>query len=374
MARLLQRLFGYFTFSQCPLVVQATADTEAVDFRASPDISVGGHAFTAVFWLACIVSYSVLVTFQWATAPDVDTFLQTASAGLGPVTVHVHASCTRRPRCGDITVTADYSGVAACAHLPRTSVTVPAADEMGAPIALALCFTGEHVYSSNTRGPLAVPGVLVDFASVDMFGEGGDPAGNGSAPAPYAGTRAFRAAKYGYGGTPAPGGAAGDIAAGIVRVTGAGGFDRTVVMETWQVKSLIVGQAAHERYGAVDGVRPYSVAVQYEGRRPSHRATLVVALAPFGDVTATTQKAAQFTVYGLMALLAGCCGACFMVNAAMPHAVMPLVRRCAPGPAEVDRRARRREAARSAPDAVPMDELLVQLAPPPERAAALEEL
>ena len=278
-------MFWYFAPVQSSVIVQATPNDVVADSYPSTDLSTVGHILYALLWICAVGAYSVFVTYQHFTAPDKETFLHEPALEFPPVNLSVNAWCTNRPNCGNLVINADYSsGLGPCGVITSpVRHTYTANQAMPGPVHTPLCFTGEHVFSTLNDEPLpAGIGVTIDFDAIN------------------------------------PGYFTSSGATAVVELRGANGMSRIINLESWQVKSVVVGQAITVKYGQLVKQEPYVIAVQYEGRRPSWRATTVVTLAPYADVTRVIQKRGDMTITGFMGLLGTCCGMAFFMNSLQP--------------------------------------------------------
>lgn len=306
MVGLATRLLWYYTPSTESVLCQASGSVVTSEAYPSPKVSTCGHVFLSFLWIAAVASFGTFASYQWLTAPDVTTLAQVSASGQAPLAVQLSVQCTNPPNCGDVTITVDYTAVAGCASIPLRSKRIAAADSGAATIVpVTLCYTASTVFTTNTPGALAVPGVVVDFDAVNP------------------GTDTYR-------GEPAPQ----LFAQGLVSIWTADGTRgvSTVAVESWQVKTQMVGQSITSRDTAVESVEPYPLAVQYEGRRPTWRATVVVALAPYANVATVLTGPHNFNVHKIVGLIGTIAGSVFTIGAVIAKLV-PWAPKFFPGPA-----------------------------------------
>ena len=347
----LRRLFWYFSPAQSPVLVQATPTTVAAEYYPTTRISTAGHIIWALLWIGAVAAYSVLVTYQHFTLPDAQSFSHEPAQDHPMPVVTVAAYCSSAGQCGTIHVTADYSAAPTWCQSggPPVRNSWPGWYGLnGSTLSLPLCYTGETVFSTYTDAPMPSKlGVIVDFSAVWNGAQPVAPPASGAppaTPAPYSypyppvAAAAAGSAEAAY----PPSSPAGSGSYGVVRITSEqGGLDKYVAVDSWQVKTVVLGQRLTNNNGALQTTEVYTIAVQYEGRRPTLRATVVVSLAAFADVTRIKTKRGDVTFVGWMGLLGTMCGMAFMMNS-IQNFLDPIFVRLFPGPAELDRREKAR--------------------------------
>jgi len=337
----IKRIFWYMAPIQSSVVVQATNTTLVAESYPSPRVSTCGHIFYALLWTFAVAAYSVFVTYQHFTLPDAEYFMHEPANQQPMPEVTVEMYCSRVGQCGTFTLTADYTDAPSWCQPknPRFNRSWGAFEHMkGRTWTLPLCYTGETVYSTyNDNHMPGKLGLIVDFESINMSPNlRPDPSVNTPAPYVYPTARpqseeeerAFAAQDHH---------AKSSTSTAVVRLTGPNGLNRTINLEAWQVKTVVMGQSVmyHQKEYVSSSVFP--LAVQYEGRRPSLRATAVVSLAEYADVTRVEVKKGDVTFRGLMTLLGIMCGMAFMMNSCQIF-IEPVIVFLFPGPAEIARR------------------------------------
>ena len=265
-----------------------------------PNISLGGHICLSAFFVIAVLAYTILAFVAYFTRPELETFVQLPASQFDAFDVVLEASCSNPPYCGPITITANYSLAPGCES--HGTVVVPFAATVAKTPATkqALCYADTQLYSVDTANPITVNGLQVDFKGLNP---GFDKSTTPETPMP-----AFRAT-------------------GSVRVTAPSidaAFGRLVNMDTWQVKTLVLGQNIKRRDGIVVSRSVYPITIQYEGKRPVWRSTLFIALAPLANVYDTERPG---TLLDTIASIGGAAG---IVSAFLILAV-PVVALITPG-------------------------------------------
>ena len=335
----LKRIFWYMAPIQSSVVIQATNDILVAESYPSPRVSTAGHVFYACLWVFAVAAYSVFVTYQHFTLPDSAAFMHEPANQQPMPEVTVEAWCSRLGQCGKFTIIANYSDAPAWCQQPASAQfnkTFDAFDDMKQRSwTFPLCYTGESVYSTyNDRHMPGKLGLIVDFESINVS-PNLRPDPSVATPVPYVyppaaaaekdAARAFEALDHH---------ATASTSTAVVRLTGPGGLNRTVNLDAWQVKTVVMGQSVTYSNKAYDGATVFPLAVQYEGRRPSLRATAVISLAEFADVTRVEAKKGDTTFRGLMSLLGVMCGMAFMMNSCQIF-IEPVIVKLFPGPATI---------------------------------------
>lgn len=310
------RVLAFFSPSTCTVPCRVSS-TQCMGYaHPNPDITTTGHVVFSLVWWGIILAYGGLVTWQWAVAPDSESLSQVPSGRLArPPPVWIEAWCTNPPHCGMIQISSNYTmtiggASAACADtpglrtsdslLPVSSISCAGASAASPCVAKAtLCYTGQGVVSTNVASAIlpSVAGVQVGFSAIN------------------------------------PGFANASLKAqGVVRVVAAAGVSasdviRVVNMDRWQVKSLVLGQSVRQRKDGtlLAETQLYPIATQYEGRRATMAATLIVALGPYADVVTVESKAPSLTAMSLFSLAAGWLGVVWVLKATAPYVTVPLM-------------------------------------------------
>jgi hypothetical protein len=279
-------LFAQLTPSAEAVVVEAKDGQPAVAKTVlSSDISVGGHICLSLIFVLTVVAYSVLAFLAFFTRPEIEAFSQQPAKNYDAVPIAVEVSCGNAPFCGNITIQSNYSDATTpgCGHIGFKQ-DLHLAAVTGTPIKTPMqaCFVADQVFSVDTKKHLPLAGLLIDFSAIN-------PGVNKSA-VPWTHNVPFFQG------------------AAVVKVV-AGTYERQVNMESWQVKTLMLGMNVKMRDGVVVSQELYPVAVQYEGKRPNWRATLLINLAPLANVYDTTRPGSVLDVLasigGAMSLLTG---------------------------------------------------------------------
>jgi len=279
----------------------AMADTDL-----DPEIAYGGHVCLSMTFLLTTLAYTAFALFAFFTRPETETFLQLPTSQFGPVPLQLEVGCNNAPNCGNVIIGVNYTGVDRCAGLDTNVTSTSIANTLvgtTAPVTRQLCFTEQQLYSVDTTAYIGVTGVQVDFSAINP--------GINKSTTPHSDEPSLRAT-------------------GSVRVTAPqldAAFRRLVNMDTWQVKTLVLGQNVKRRDGVVVERTLFPISIQYEGKRPNWRATMFIALAPLSNVFDTERPGT------LMETIASIGGATSMITAAL-IVVTPLVSVLLPGEAK----------------------------------------
>lgn len=273
------------------------------DGDMDPDISYVGHIVLSMIFFLTTVAYTVFALIAFFTRPESETFSQLPASQFDPVPLHLQISCANAPYCGAITVGNNYTGVRDCeAMLGVNTTTYPASLDGAGTVTLGrtLCYSEQSVYSVDTTQYFPTTGLQIDFAAINP--------GINKSTTPETSEPSMKASA-------------------AVRVTSPevdGGFKRLVNMDTWQVKTLVLGMNVKRRDGVVVSRSLFPMAIQYEGKRPNWRATLFVSLAPLANVYDTDRPGT------LLETIASIGGATSMITAAL-IVITPIVGLLLPG-------------------------------------------
>lgn len=329
----IKRMFWYFTPVQSSVIVQATDTIVAAETYPSTRLSNLGHVLYALFWISAVAAYSIFVTYQHFTKPDAKNFMHEPAQEHPMVNVSVFAWCSRPGQCGDISVSVDYRNAPTwCRSAPQINKVYDVNTGMTETISVPLCFTSEHVFSTLNDAPMPPElGVIIDFRDICAV----PPCAGTATPYPWRLEEKPAEAKRDFAAQDHHAKSSGST--GAVRITGPGDLNRTINIETWQVKTVMMGQSVTYDDKMWQESVAYPLAIQYEGRRPSRRATMILNLAPYADVTRIETKKGDTTFVGWMTLLGTMCGMAFFMNS-LQCFFEPFFIWVFPGPAELARR------------------------------------
>lgn len=221
----------------------------------SSDISLVGHSLLAFSFVGLVIAYTVFSIVAFIDRPEVEVFSQQRITNFPPLSVDITSECSNPPNCKTMTLLANYSRVAADSPClgKGVSIAYPNASQLVNPAFtgsdVVLCYVGDQSFSTATTLPLAIQGVTVDM--VLNPGEM-DPALKAS---------------------------------GTITVsTKDGRLSRLVNLDTWQIKTLVLGMNVRRRDDEIVEQSLYPIAIQYDGKRPNWRATLIIAMNPVANV------------------------------------------------------------------------------------------
>ena len=358
-------VLDYLTFQQASTFLKVTPEMFVMRPARSPYINTLGHI---ILILICVASSIGFLTWQlqtFATTPDSLVFSKRRAADVDPIPLVVSVFCSNPSNCGDIVVTSNYTsfssgasqsfstttsakcGASGLTKFVATAATASEANKTANTFALSLCFTGDAIFSASTRLPLAIPGLTVDFAAVNpgqawVFVNGTKTTNT----VPQPNLTAYGVVEiYDGSGTTALSSDGSDASSSSSPSSRR--LLRVVTLDSWQIKSAVVTETIYERYGwttvstTASGTRV--AAVQYEGKRPNWRASLVIEMARFVDIETSTQVSFKNAIFAVT----GSCGILFIVSTVFNFAQY-FLRRVFPGPAQrladdYERRQRERE-------------------------------
>lgn len=301
----LDDFLNYFTPQQAAVLTKITPELSASSMAMSPFISRSGHLFLTTVLVLFVASSATWEFIKFFTRDDVVRFSKRSATEVDPISIDVTVYCSNPPNCGNITLSQNYSAAATasfpkCQGLESRFITIQAADSGQAAttkssFSVPLCYTGEPIYEVNTKLPFQLPGIVVEFSRVNP-GE-----------SPNQNLKAF----------------------GVVEVAFQGRPIRSVTMDLWQVKSLVLSQYLVNRYNKLESQTPFAEATQYEGKRPTWRASLLIQSSRFVDAQVTTQSTNMQAVW----VVTGSCGLVFQFWLLCSLLTYPL-RKIFPGPAQ----------------------------------------
>eukprot|EP00754_Rhynchopus_humris_P002924 Rhum_TRINITY_DN1159_c0_g1::Rhum_TRINITY_DN1159_c0_g1_i1::g.3529::m.3529 len=222
-------------------------DNEVTDDVPAPHVSNCGHISLILLYFLCVGGYMGYSIYKYVDRPDVETYSQQPSEAFAPPKIKLSLQCFDSPNCGVITVTRNYSGAVNC-PVAKDVQSVETFRLLTNPMELDLCYVEEgDVVSSNTGELLATPGLSIDFSKINT-GEKNT-------------TKAH--------------------AAVVVEV---GRMKKVVGIDSWQIKSFYVGMSVTKDGSDVKTQRFFAQNLQYDGKRPTWRATYIIRLAQLANV------------------------------------------------------------------------------------------
>lgn len=220
----------------------------------SSDISLVGHSVIAFLFVSLCIAFTSFSIYAFIDRPEVEVFSQQRISNFPPLPIDITSECSNAPNCNTMTVTANWSNSLGtpCAG-KDTTISYSAASQLVKPSFttsnILLCFVGDQQFTTFTTLPLTIQGVNVDM--VLNPGEA-DPTLKAS---------------------------------GSVSVsTKDGRLNRLINLDTWQIKTLVLGMNVKRRDDEIVEQTLYPIAIQYDGKRPNWRATLIIALNPVANV------------------------------------------------------------------------------------------
>ena len=228
-------------------------DNEVTDDVPAPYISKCGHAIAILSYCLLVSSYLTYSVVKYVYRPEVETFSQQPSSKFPPPVIRLSIQCFDNPNCGEtILVTQNYSTSPNCNVLPRDSSSNEVNRTLAEPMDLTLCYVDEGDSVSTSTGELiTTPGLSIDFEGI----------------------------------VPGSWNTTGAHAAVVVEV---GSMRKVVGIDAWQVKSFYVGMSV-TKDGSDLEQSYYSQNLQYDGKRPTWRATYVIRLAQLASVYEVTR-------------------------------------------------------------------------------------
>uniref|UniRef100_A0A7S1QZM6 Uncharacterized protein n=1 Tax=Neobodo designis TaxID=312471 RepID=A0A7S1QZM6_NEODS len=250
-----KKVIGYFTPAKCNVVDPCTPEFGVVEEVPSVYITKVGHATLGIIYSVFLFGYVAFLIHEWTIRPTYYQYNQLDADDYPIRNLRLYAECTDAPRCGDVNITVDYTGVMACRGIPPQRFQIPAADATPMHdvarygVNLTLCYTEDPVFNTHNEH-LNIPGVIVTFGDIQAT--------------------------------------VANPVQGIVRVSEVQ-MDwtlkplRLVNMDKKQVKTLVMTQSInqdHTEYVSADAV---PLGIQYDGKHKSDRATFILAAAPYVD-------------------------------------------------------------------------------------------
>jgi hypothetical protein len=254
----------------------------------SSDISLCGHSILSFLFVGLVVAYTCLSIYAFVERPEVEVFSQQRISNFHPLSIDITTECSNAPNCGPaIKVVANWSGAnsdnspyAACAGADRVvaySNTSQLSNPKFSVLGLPLCYVPDQTFTTVTTLPLAINGITVD--TVLNPGEA-DPTLKASAS--------------------------------ITVSTSDKKLNRLVNLDTWQIKTLVLGMNVKRRDDEIVEQTLYPIAIQYEGKRPNWRATLIVALNQVANVYDVSRPGTPLDVISSIGGAAGLIGAALL--------------------------------------------------------------
>jgi hypothetical protein len=286
-----------FLFNLTPatsgVVVAITPELHASESRPDPSLNLAGHILLSLLYFPTCLVFAAFVMYTWTIRPKIESFEVVPSSAYPPVDVAITVNCSNPPWCGNMSLLVNYSSscpVSANA-LHQVSASESAAGSVIGPVVLPLCYVGPQIFNTISTLPFfPVPGVMAEFTAIN-------PGWNASTPP-------FR---------PTPE----RFAFGIVTISSVSGNGatqvltpiRVVTVDSWQVKTALVGQTITKDLGELSA-SIYSMGIQYEGKRPSWRGTCLVAMTAFSNLrtfsrtsTVTVLESLGTSSYGSLIVL-----------------------------------------------------------------------
>jgi len=252
-----QSFLAIFTSNTLGVVKTVNGVAVAEDIP-SPEINTAGHCCLSLTFVAASLAYTILAIYAFATRPDLEVFTQQPTSRFPKITVGIDTACSNRPYCGNTTIVSNWTVATGSECVGNsTSVLIPEAQNQAERVYADLCFVGDQSFSTESRLPFNIEALMVD-----MIVNPGETDAVTQTPAPER------------------------KASGQVTVTSPQDpkFARLVTLDTWQVKTLVIGMNVKRRDGVIYERSLYPIAIQYDGKRPSWRATLIVAFSPLANV------------------------------------------------------------------------------------------
>eukprot|EP01059_Diplonema_ambulator_P006694 TRINITY_DN16310_c0_g1_i1.p1 TRINITY_DN16310_c0_g1~~TRINITY_DN16310_c0_g1_i1.p1 ORF type:complete len:397 (+),score=69.91 TRINITY_DN16310_c0_g1_i1:48-1238(+) len=237
-----------------PLKTSVVDESNRVtDEVPSPYISKVGHRILVSVYFLLLAAYLGYAIYQYVTRPDVETYSQQPSELFPAPTITIKLQCFDNPNCGVIRLIRNYTTTSEMHCKNRAAVTTDETSRtLTEPIATELCYVEEDaVFSVNTGELIQTPGTVLDFSRIT--------------------TGELNTSKA--------------YAAVQVEV---GGMRKLVTMDSWQVKTFYVGMSVSIKNGK-STVKYYAQNLQYDGKRPTWRATYIIRLAQFANVYEVTR-------------------------------------------------------------------------------------
>ena len=188
----------------------------------SKDISLFGHSVMAFSFVGLVIAYICFSIFAFVERPEVEVFSQQRTSLFPPMDINITSTCSNPPNCNVMSLTSNWSSsIATTAPCSGSSAVIdyPPASQLTNPSFTAstkLCFVEDQSFSTSTTLPLAIQGI-----NVDMILNPGE-----SDPT--------------------------ERASGTILVsTPDNKLNRLVNLDTWQIKTLVLGMNIKRRDGEI---------------------------------------------------------------------------------------------------------------------------
>lgn len=225
----------------------------------SSDISLVGHSLLSFLFVGLVVAYTCLSIFAFVERPEVEVFSQQRISNFPPIPIDITSECSNAPNCKTMTFTANWSAAAApaspfaaCAGTDQV-VSYDNASQLINPkftvSNVPLCYIPDQTFTTFTTAPLKIQGLNVDMIL-----------------------------------NPGESDATLKASGSITVSTADKKLNRLVNLDTWQIKTLVLGMNVKRRDDVIIEQSLYPIAIQYEGKRPNWRATLIIALNQVANV------------------------------------------------------------------------------------------
>lgn len=222
----------------------------------SKDISLVGHSIMAFSFVGLVIAYTCFSIYAFIERPEVEVFSQQRTSLFPPMTISVTSQCSNPPNCKTMVFTANWSSTPGSTTAPcaasSTVFSYPNASQLINPSftrTAQLCYVEDQRFTTAATTPLTIQGI-----NVDMVLNPGD-----TVPA--------------------------DRASGTITVsTPDNKLNRLVNLDSWQIKTLVLGMNVKRRDDEIVEQSLYPIAIQYDGKRPNWRASLIISLNQVANV------------------------------------------------------------------------------------------
>lgn len=285
-----ETIFSVISPALQPVVKPLTSKVSIAENAPRRSINLVGHGVLTFLYFGGIIAYTVWVLTAFFTRPEVESFSILPARDFPSVSLTISTVCSNQPFCGNITIAQNYTvvagqdgGTSQCfrdllsqagtSPLTRQQILVAGTPQVD-PVVVSLCPVADDVFSVETTAYLPLPAVQVDFLAINP----GQNKTTGIDDVRLKSTAAVRI----------------DAAAA--------GLRRIVNMDTWQVKTLVLETYVQRVDGVIVNQRLLPSTVQYEGKRPNWRATLLIRMDPLATVSDRTRPG---TVVDALASIGG---------------------------------------------------------------------
>lgn len=250
----------------------------------SKDISLVGHSIMAFAFVGLVIAYTCFSVVAFMDRPEVEVFSQQRSSLFPPMSINITSTCSNPPHCKTMTITSNWSGaVSSSTTFPCAASSgvfaYPNASQLIKPYFTAttqLCYVADQSFTTATPDPLAIQGI-----NVDMILNPGEVI-------------------------------AAERASGTIVVSTADGkLNRLVNLDTWQVKTLVLGMTVKRRDDEIVEQSLYPIAIQYDGKRPNWRSSLIISLNQVANVYDVSRPGTALDVISSIGGAAGLIAAVF---------------------------------------------------------------